>query len=366
MLSSAKRLFMTLILAATVAACDEAPPPVPEQIRPIRSFVVTEAATGQVRRFTGVVEASDSSSLSFQISGNVTEVLANQGAQVTAGQVLATLDPEPFQLNVQAAEADLQRARAELAQAKAEFDRQGTLYEQGWVARARFENAERDYRAAASNVDLGVARLNLARRDLNNTTLTAPFGGFISQRAVDPFVKVQAGQALFRIEAEDGFDAVFAVPETAISDIVLGMPASVQVPRIYPELEALVTEIDTSAATGSAFAVKATLLAPPAALRSGMTAQVTLLLPGAAGEGGYLVPLSTVAPGPQAGKGFVFVYDPATSTVRRTAVVSTQSLIGNMVAVTGVKAGDILASAGVNFLIDGQTVTLMDGAGAGG
>jgi len=111
----ASRFLLSLASAGLLAACGEEPADVPEQIRPIRTFTVTEVASGQMRRFSGVVEASDSSSLSFQVGGTVLEVLVNQGDQVTQGQVLAELDREPYELNVKAAEADLERMLADVS-----------------------------------------------------------------------------------------------------------------------------------------------------------------------------------------------------------------------------------------------------------
>ncbi len=366
MRSTAIRLGLCTVLLAFTAACDEQPPPIEQPARPIRTFTVTEVASGQVRRFSAVIEASDSSSLSFQITGNVQKVAVNQGDQVTAGQVLAVLDQEPFKLSVQAAQADLQTTRANLAQAKAEYERQKTLYEQGWVARARFDNAERDYRATLSRVDYAVARLSLAERDLRNTTLTAPFDGFISLRTVDAFVEVRAGQELFRIDAEGGLDAAFGVPETTIAQIILGMPASVKLPQFAEAVEALVTEVGSAAGAGNTFPVNAALIEPPAGMRPGMSAEVTVTLADEAGETGYLVPLSAVTPGEAPEQGFVFVYDPASGTVRRTPVKPTVTLASNMVAVTGVAAGDIVATAGANFLVDGQAVELMTPPAGGG
>lgn len=353
------RFFLCLLLASLLSACADEPPPLPEQVRPIRTFTVTEVASGQVRKFSGVIEASDSSSLSFQINGNVQEVPVNQGDQVTVGTVLAVLDQEPFQLSVQAAEADLQAVRADLAQAKAEFERQATLYEQGWVARARYDNAERDYRSAASRVDYAVARRNLAQRDLRNTTLSAPFDGFISVRSIDPFVEVRAGQKLFQIDAEGGFEVAFGVPETTIAQVVLGMPASISFPLIDGPIEALITEVGSAAGTGNTFPVKAALIEPPSAVRPGMSAEVTVTLADEARESGYLIPLSAITPGDRPEEGFVFVYDPESGIVRRTLVKPSETLGSNVVAVTGVHAGDIVATAGANFLVDGQAVELM-------
>ncbi len=356
----AYRFQLCLAVAGLLVACGEEPAPLPETVRPIRTFTVTEVASGQARRFSGTIEASDSSSLSFQVSGNVLEVEVDQGEQVTAGQVLAVLDAEPFELDVKAAEAELEKARAVESQKLADFERQSTLYQQGWVARARYDTAERDYSSAQSQVGFAVARLNLAQRDLRNTTLAAPFGGFISERSIDPFVEVRAGQELFQIDAEGGLEAAFGVPETTIDQVVLGMPAVINIPQLVEPAEARITEIGSAAGAGNTFPVRAALLETPASIRPGMTAEVSLLLTRENETGGFLVPVSALAPGDGDKQGFVFVYDRATSTVNRTPVVATFGpQAGNTIAITGVTAGDVLASAGVNFLVDGQKVELL-------
>lgn len=353
-------VFVAIPLAVLVAGCEQEPAPVPEPLRPIRSFVVSEVASGQLRRFAGLIEASDSSSLSFQVGGNVREVRVNQGDTVRTGQVLAVLDTEPYQLNVQAAQADLERARAYQAQTRTDYERHQRLLAQRAVAQAQFEVAQRNFQAAVSEVDVAVARLNLAQRDLRNTTLTAPFDGAIAARLVDPFVQVQPGQELFRIDAAGDRQVSIGVPETTIAQVSLGMPAEVSVPQIREPVEARISEIGSAASVGNAFPVKLALLDPPAGARPGMTAEVSLLLPHDKRDTTYFVPLSAIGPGDLPGEGVVFVYDPASSSVRRTLVKSSGPLASNMVAVSGVSLGDIVATAGVNFLVDGQNVRLME------
>ena len=87
----AGRCLLACVLAATISGCGEEEIEAPEVVRPIRTMVVTEVANGQIRKFTGLVEASDSSVLSFQVGGNVLDVQVNRGDQVTSGQILATL-----------------------------------------------------------------------------------------------------------------------------------------------------------------------------------------------------------------------------------------------------------------------------------
>lgn len=364
MRSIAIRGLVALAVAGSLCGCKEPPPTVPEQVRPIRSFTIADAASGQTRRFSGVIEAIDSSSLSFEVPGNVQRVQVNRGESVRRGQVLASLDDEPYRLAVRAAEAELQRARAFLTQARADYERNARLIEQRAVARVQFEISQREFESAQSQIDFAIAKLNLAQRDLRNTTLAAPFDGTISERLVDPHVQVQAGQTLFRIDAKGGMQASVGVPETAIGQLSLGLPALVSLPQSEAPITARISEIASAAGSGNLFPVKAALIDPPPAVRPGMTAEVTLVLAGTETEVSHLVPLSAIAPGDASGEGFVFIYDPGTSTVRRTLVRSTGPLAGNMVAVSGLKTGDTVATAGVNFLVDGQRVRLMAPAAA--
>lgn len=364
MRTTAVRVAIGALVTVLLGGCGEEAPPVKEQVRPIRSLVVSEVASGQSRRFSGVIEAVDSSGISFEVGGNVRQVLVNQGDTVRRGQTLAVIDPEPFRLQQQAAEAELQRARAVLAQARADYERNSRLIQQRAVAQAAFEVSQREFQAALSQVDYATARVNLVQRDVRNTTLAAPFDGVISERLIDPFVQVQAGQRVFRIDAKGGMQAAIGVPETSIARVTMNMPAVVTLPQLDVPISGHVSEVGSAAGAGNAFPVKVALTAPPPSVRAGMTAEVTLVLGGDDGEPSYFIPLAAIAPGETAEDGFVFVFDPATSTVRRTAVRAAGPLTSNLVAVRGIDAGDIIATAGVNFLIDGQTVRLMQSAPA--
>ena len=117
--------------------------------------------------------------------------------------------------------------------------------------------------------------------------------------------------------------------------------------------------IGSGAAEANAFPVKATLIDPPAAVRPGMTAEVAFLLTEADAAPAYLVPISAIAPGDGTADGFVFIFDPETSTVRKTAVRGGPGRDNLVVVFDGVEAGDIVAVAGVSFLTDGQRVKLL-------
>jgi RND family efflux transporter MFP subunit len=352
--------FLGMSILFTMAACREEPPPVPERIRAIKTITVSEQASGKLRDFSGVVEAADRSSISFEVAGNVQKVNVDVGDRITKGQVLATLDPEPYQLTVAEINAELVKARDNVTKTEAEYNRQKRIFEQGAGAQRRVEVSEFNYKAAKSAVDFQIARLNNAKRDLNRTVLRAPFDGAIANRYIDPFNEVARGQKCFDIFEFTGMEVAISIPEDAIDEINMDQKGEIRFPvfadRTY---NGRVTEISKVAGTANAFPIKLTIADPDQRIRPGMTARVTLLLGGDDQKAAYLVPLSALTQSGDTTKGFVYIYDSQTSTVKKTQIESGSVRGDNVVITGGVKEGDIIAVAGVSFLEDGQKVKLM-------
>ena len=359
------RVFRALLPAAVIslalAGCEREPPEVVEQIRAIKTITVTEFASGQTRKYSGIVQATDSSSLSFQVGGNVQEVNVNLGDHVEQGQVLAVLDKKPYELNVQAGEADLQRSNANLEEKRQAYVRQKTLFDKDWVSQAALDQATAAHDSAKSEVKYSTSKLNLAKRDLSLTILAAPFDGTIAEKTVDPFMEAQAGRKLFEINADGAIEVALSIPETSIHLITLGMAVKVSfsTEQTCP-CQARITEIGSVASDANAFPVKAGLIDPPDTIKAGMTAEVAVISEQPGEEVSYLVPLTAIAPGEDAQDnfGFVFVYDPEQTVVNKRKV-SVRGGAGDLIAVyEGVSAGDVLAVAGVSFLTDKQKVKL--------
>lgn len=349
------------IAAGALAACSEELEPLETEPRPIRAFVVSDVASEQTRRYSGVIEATDTSALSFSAPGTVIEVSANVGDDVDEGDILARLDPAPFELDLEAAEADLARARADLELQRTELSRQRTLFARDWISAAALQQHEAAYAAASSGVDYAASRVSVAQRNLNNTTLHAPFDGRIAERAIEPFQELGAGQTAFRLNGEDALQIAFTVPESGLNQIEIGQSVEVRAATVDGAFAARITEIAATARDGNAFPVEAGLLNPSADLRPGMTAQATLQIRGdEVGEGGFLVPLTAIAPGEDGQHGYVFRFNAEAGAVERVSVRA-GGVRGNLVAITeGLESGDIIASAGVSFLLDGQEVRLLN------
>ncbi len=351
---------IVLPLCWLLAACEEEAPEVVEEIRSIKTITVSERSSGQLRKFPGIVEAVDTSSLSFEVAGNTREVNVNVGDHIQKGQVLATLDNAPFQISVEGAEAELGRAKAQLAEKDTDYVRQRTLFEKGWVAEAAYDQATAARDSASNQVSFKVSQLNLARRDLEKTVLNAPFDGVIADKFVDPFQEVARGEKLFDIYAEGAMEVVVTIPENAIADIYLGLPAEITFPaERVPAQKGRVSEVGTVASEANAFPVKVALLDPPDDVLPGMTAEASMILGADAEKVSYLVPVSALVGADEPGTGFIFVFDPATSTVVKTKIRGASVRDNRVVVAEGIEAGDVIAVAGASFLRDGQKVKLM-------
>ena len=97
-ISSMTSFAIALIAALALAGCEEELPEIAPQVRAIKTYTVTEVASGQTRKFPGQVYATDSSTLSFHVSGNVKEMRVNEGDRVAKDQVLAVVDKQPYLL----------------------------------------------------------------------------------------------------------------------------------------------------------------------------------------------------------------------------------------------------------------------------
>ena len=355
--------FLGMSILFSMAACREAPPAPVERIRAIKTITVSEQASGKIRQFSGVVEAADSSSIGFEVSGNVREVRVDVGDRITKGQVLAVLDKRTYNLNVQAAEAEVGRAKVQLADKRNDLDRFQRINKQdpGAVSQAALDNSQAALDGALKQVQFTKSGLKLAQRDLNKTVLRAPFDGVIANRYIDAFNEVARGQKCFDTYELTGMEVAISIPEDAIDDIQMDQKGEIQfsvfADRTY---HGKVTEISKVAGNANAFPIKLTIEDPDQRIRPGMTARVTLLLSGNDQKAAYLVPLSAMAQRGDATKGFVFIYDPQTSTVKKTQIESGSVRGNDAVIFGGVKDGDIVAVAGVSFLEDGQKVKLME------
>jgi RND family efflux transporter MFP subunit len=332
-------------------------------IRGLRAYKVTAPAESRVRRFPSVLQPADVSGLSFEINGQLKAIDLQVGQKVQLGDVLAEIDPRSLLAQVDQANAGVQQADAQVANAEADFQRKQELLKKGSGTQAAFDQANANLLTARAQLDQARRQLDLANHNLDRSKLLAPFSGTLARIEVKSFAQVAAAQPILTLYSDDRFEASFLAPAATFQSLKVGQVVDVAVADLPSlSLKGAIAELGSKAEQVSAFPVVVRLDNNAPGLNAGMSVEVAVEEPVIGGGKGFLLPLSAVIPtGTQDIKGAasVFVYDQATSTVKKHPIAF-GGVRGNELVVTdGLEAGDIVASAGVSYLVDGQKVKLL-------
>ncbi|MGR9106736.1 MAG: efflux RND transporter periplasmic adaptor subunit [Gammaproteobacteria bacterium] len=355
------RCLVPVLFVILLTSCSQ-PAPVAEQIRAIKTMTVADFANGRTRKFAGVVMSTDFSMLAFEVGGNVASVDVDIGDKVAKGQKLAALNPADFELQLKAAQADLVKVRADLLHKEIEYKRELSIFQQGAGSQRQVDRTRYDYKAAQATVDYARSKVKIAERDLRKTVLTAPYEGNIAKRMIQPFMEVAAGQEVLRIDAAGSLEIWLGVSESVVNFLEVGSAASVTFPTLVDQsVDGKISYLGSAAGEANLFPVKVVLTSKPKEVFPGMTAEVALRLNAEGQTKGFRIPPAAILPiVDEPGQGFVFVYDPETSTVEKKLIHLTSDRSNLGIVNQGLSEGDILATAGVSFLADGMKVKLLN------
>jgi RND family efflux transporter MFP subunit len=206
------------VVTLALAACNEASTS-ENQPAPARAVLVQPvhytSEAGQ-RGFVASIRPRIEADHGFRVTGKVAARKVEMGQLVRAGDVLATLDPTDFRLQLEQAQAELSAAHVAQDQTAADELRTAQLRKAGWAAQAVYERqqtAAEEARGRHSRADRAV---ELARNALDYTTLRADADGVVTATFVEPGQVATAGQPAIRIARLAEKEAVVALPETFI------------------------------------------------------------------------------------------------------------------------------------------------------
>ncbi len=357
-----RHLFFVLA-ALALSACEqkqafqEAKP----ALRAIKYMALDQRAGLQQRRIAGVVTAAISTNVGFEINGQVIELLRKVGDSVETGELLARLDPEPSRLRLARAENSVAQAQATLDDARKKFAQQRKLRQRGYVTQAEFDTAEAALKNAEGAVGVAQSQLDLARRDLVKTGLKAPFAGVIARREVEVFQEVTGGQTIYAIQSEGEDKIEASLPETLINTVSLGSIVEVSFPPLGgAAVQGVVDEIAPLTGAANAYPIEVRLDQAPPGLRSGMSAELLFRFETQTTGKAFLVPMTALKPKAGTGEASVFVFDPSSETLTERTVTVANVENNSLEIIGALKAGEIIATAGVSFLHDGMKVTLFN------
>ncbi len=209
-----------------VAARPEVETRAPDVQAPLVRVIAVGLEDVQLRvRTHGTVAPRTESNLVPEVGGRVVWVspaLAS-GGFFSAGEPLLRLDPTDYRLRLERAEAGLASARSQARLTARNRERSDQLARDGLVAPTSREDAEHAATAAAAAVRDTEAALMQARRDLERTTLTAPYAGRVREEQVDVGQYVERGVSLARLYAVDYAEVRLPVPDADLAFLDLGL-----------------------------------------------------------------------------------------------------------------------------------------------
>ena len=332
---------------------------VEEAVRPVKTLLIESADSGGQRNFPGRVEAAKRATLSFQVAGKLHEIQVKESEKVKAGQILARLDPQDYQIVVNDRSAAFKRAEAD-------FNRAKDLVDKGHISRSDYDKLEATYTSAR-------AALDKAKNDLGYTELAAPFAGTVAKRLVENFEQVNAKQNVFELSDLENLEIKFDVPENLIQRLQPngssgpGQNAAGHVTAGFQGLPGKTYELSFKEAATQADAKTQTFevtftMPRPAGLQilPGMTANVSVDLSAlvTTEKLPYLVPVNAVV-ADNALTPRVWLVDPETLAIQARQVKIGKMRGRNIEVLEGLAPGDRIVVAGAAYLAEGMKVSLL-------
>ena len=171
------------------------------------------------RIWDGTIEAVNQATVSSQTSGRVAEILYDVDDFVEAGAVIMRFTDTEQRAAVASARAAAEEAEARFAEAESEHRRISAMFENGTVARARYDQAQANFNAARARLESARSGVASAGEQLEYTVVRAPYAGIVSRRHVEVGEMVRPGEPLMSGLSLESLRVSIDVPQSMIEPI---------------------------------------------------------------------------------------------------------------------------------------------------
>lgn len=336
--------FISLILLMQFGGCSP-PEKQPDTVKLIKAVQVKSRSTSVAKQFPGKLKEAAKVNLAFRVSGPIDRFPVGEGQLVKKGQLIARIDPRDYKLQVAAAKAKYHQINAQTTRIEA-------LYKRKRIS-------GNDYDKAIAGREMAKANYEAAQNALKDTTISAPFDGYIQETFFRNHETVKAGLPVVSIidahylEVETDIPASFFVKSDTFSSF------SCQ-PQITPHqsLPLQLLQIRRKANMNQLYRMRLKLTLPQnSRLAAGMTVTVNVTY---SEEGAKTFDIPVQALFGQDGQSFVWVYHQQTSHVTKQKVQTHRIRTNGAVTVTaGLEENQWIAVAGVHTLRENQKVKLL-------
>ena len=192
------------------------PPPVPVVAGTVTQHDVPIYLTG-----VGTVIAYNTDVVRAQIQGQIVSINFKEGQTVHAGDLLAVIDPRPYQAQIDQYAANLERDQAQLQNAVANLDRYQPLAKNGWATPQLLETQQAQVGQLKAAVKADQALIDAAKVQLSYTQLTSPINGVTGIRQIDVgnIISPSNTNGLVVVTQLEPISLIFTLPETDLPQI---------------------------------------------------------------------------------------------------------------------------------------------------
>ncbi|ANQ51805.2 efflux RND transporter periplasmic adaptor subunit [Flammeovirga sp. MY04] len=351
-------LFLTAFIFNT--GCQEEKQETVETIRSVRYTEVKNTTLSNNTIYSGKATADQEMELSFRNNGIITKKLVKVGQKVKKGKLLMQLDNIQAQLSYEQSLAALNAAKSEMFTAKSEYERGRKLYEQGNYTLSKYETVKNAYENATNQLTSAERKLAIDKEQILNGYIYAPKDAVVAEVEANLNETVSSGQKVMVLNAGNEMNVVVGVSESSINEITNGLTAYLNFRSIDEKLKGEVIEVSPIVNKENAtFPVKIRIQNPTNSIHPGMAAEVKFNLGDLASDYNIVLPLSAVGED-EKGNFVYFIKDRKNDLgLVGKEYVQVGELTDEGILITdGIEQGQLIITAGLQTLIQGQTVKL--------
>ncbi|MEM1321896.1 MAG: efflux RND transporter periplasmic adaptor subunit [Bacteroidota bacterium] len=358
-----KYFLFLFVLATLLSSCQEAPKVEENFIRPIKYGTIGYAKAKKINTFSGTAQTDKVINLSFRNTGIITQFNIKLGQKVRKGQLLGRLDNVQSRLSYEQALTQLNSAESQMNTTKLSLNRVRTLFEKGSASLSDFEAAKNAYNTAVESFESAKRGVDIQKEQVRFGFLYAPASGTISKVIAEQDENVGIGQTVAILNAGKNMEIVIGIPESIINGVQQDMLASVNFSSLpgknfAAKVKEIAPAVDGNTAT---YPVRLTIKEAKGEVKSGMAANVSFDFSDSTKMSNTLVvPLPAV--GEDSDGRFVFLVEEQgdSTVVKKHPIKIGEMSKDGFEVLSGLSAGQKIATAGLQTLLDGQKVELKD------